>query len=203
MISKLLGACALSYVIAKEGISFVVVGDMAEIQNMAPANAVFDSINSMKKNAAKGSPEDFEFFITTGDNLYPLDEQEPTSSEFGALLNLFTTREAIKDIPVHPVRGNHDCYFNDMDAEIHLNATWDKWDMPANFYHKTFVLDDLGSKFSILALDSCFYLCETVQQDIEKYLPLLGQESLELYYKKCEEGPEYVEWGNKQMAWIN
>jgi len=37
---------------------------------MYEANEVFDDIENMKLNAAKGSPEDFDFFVTTGDNLY-------------------------------------------------------------------------------------------------------------------------------------
>ena len=33
----------------------------------------------MKKDAEPGSPEDFEFFTTVGDNIYPLHHHEPSS----------------------------------------------------------------------------------------------------------------------------
>jgi len=67
---------------AKDGISFVVVGDFAKIADMKNAKRVFDDINQMKKDAVKDSPEDFEFFVTTGDNIYVLDATNPTEDEF-------------------------------------------------------------------------------------------------------------------------
>lgn len=66
----------------------------------------------MKKDAVSDSTEDFEFFVTVGDNLYPKVAAEPTEEEFELMFNLFE-RESIKDLPIYPVRGNHDCYFND------------------------------------------------------------------------------------------
>lgn len=202
MISKLTAASALASVGAKEGISFVVVGDFANINHMTPPNAVFNDINAMKQSAQRDSPEDFDFFLTVGDNLYPRNGNYPTNAEFNEMLDLFRKRSAIKNLPIYPVRGNHDCYFYDMDAEIKLRSWWSNWDMPANYYHKTFDLNSQGDKFSLLAIDSCFYLCETVARDKEKYLPLLSETSKKLYYEKCEEGHTYVDWGNKQMAWI-
>lgn len=98
---------------AKDGISFVVVGDFANSFDMQRPNAVFDGINQMKKNATPGSVEDFDFFITVGDNLYPHIPGSPTEEELDGMMNLFTMREHIKDIPIHPVRGNHDCLFTD------------------------------------------------------------------------------------------
>jgi hypothetical protein len=32
----------------------------------------------MKKEATHGSPEDFEFFTTVGDNIYPLHHHKPS-----------------------------------------------------------------------------------------------------------------------------
>lgn len=61
----------LAAVAAKEGISFVVVGDFALLSDMKAANAVFDDIASLKQNAVIGSKEDYDFFVTTGDNIYP------------------------------------------------------------------------------------------------------------------------------------
>ena len=42
---------------------------------------VFDGINSLKKHAKKGSEEDFDFIITTGDNLYPVITEDPSDQE--------------------------------------------------------------------------------------------------------------------------
>lgn len=56
---------------AKDGISFVVIGDYANIKDMSLANQVFDGIEKLKSNAVQDSAEDFDFFITTGDNIYP------------------------------------------------------------------------------------------------------------------------------------
>ena len=67
----------------------------------------------MKKDAVKGSPEDFEFFTTVGDNIYPLHHHKPSDKEVDEMMNLFLHRSYIKDLPIYPVRGNHDCYFDD------------------------------------------------------------------------------------------
>jgi Calcineurin-like phosphoesterase len=74
---------------------------------------VFDAINQMKAEAVSGSPEDFQFFTTVGDNIYPKNESEPSKEELEESMNLFLKREHIKDIPIYPIRGNHDCYFDD------------------------------------------------------------------------------------------
>jgi metallophosphoesterase superfamily enzyme len=72
----------------------------------------------MKKNAVKDSPEDFDFFITTGDNMYPNKAKKPTKAEFEKIASLFNERDAIKNVPIYSVRGNHDCYFNNDLAEL-------------------------------------------------------------------------------------
>ena len=61
----------------------------------------------------KDSAEDFDFFTTVGDNIYPEKAEHPTDAEFKTMINLFLDRPAIKDLPIYPVRGNHDCYFKD------------------------------------------------------------------------------------------
>lgn len=88
MYSKLalLGSVAAA---AKDGISFVIVGDFANIRNLQRPHAVFDAIAQMKKEAEPGSPEDFEFFVTTGDNLYALDANKPLDWEFEKMMELF------------------------------------------------------------------------------------------------------------------
>lgn len=43
----------------------------------------------MKRDATPGSSEDFDFFTTTGDNIYPHDEKFVTDSEMRETMNLF------------------------------------------------------------------------------------------------------------------
>jgi hypothetical protein len=91
----------------------VVVSDFTEIGNMTIANKVFDAIDMLKWNATPGSPEDFDFFVTNGDNLYPKDPANPTSDEFAEMMSLFLERPSINRLDIYPVRGNHDCMFHD------------------------------------------------------------------------------------------
>ena len=67
------------------------------------------------KGDANGTllPENFDFITTVGDNLYPHNKHYPTKSEIEGMMNLFLQRPEISDLPVYPVRGNHDCYFHD------------------------------------------------------------------------------------------
>ena len=81
--------------------------------NFQHAHAVMDQINEMKIKAEKDTIEDFDFFVTTGDNLYPIDAENPTKEEFDAMMYVFEKHHALKELPIYPVRGNHDCYFLD------------------------------------------------------------------------------------------
>lgn len=166
---------------AKEGISFVVIGDWGSMSNLDVAREVFKDINNLKRDAVQGSAEDFDFMITVGDNIYPEDGQNPTDDEFKAMLDLIRTREHLKDLEVYPVRGNHDCYFDPMNEEMKLKSQMPTWEMPANFYTKNWTLNEQGDMFALMAFDSCFYLCETVNMDKERYYPLLSEESKTLY----------------------
>ena len=74
---------------AKNGISFVVIGDWANQMNLQRPKTVFDAINQMKKESSPGSPEDFDFFTTVGDNIYPHDERFVTENELKETMNLF------------------------------------------------------------------------------------------------------------------
>jgi hypothetical protein len=67
----------------------------------------------MKGNAEKDSVEDFEFFVTTGDNIYTWNLIDTPFSEFETMMGLFNSRDEIKDVPIYPVRGNHDCWLDD------------------------------------------------------------------------------------------
>jgi hypothetical protein len=87
----------------------------------------------MKKNAIADSPEDFDFFVTVGDNLYVLNPPHVDDLQFEIMMNLFLKRDAIKDIPIYPVRGNHDARFEDAFAEVNLTQKYPMWNMPDNY----------------------------------------------------------------------
>jgi hypothetical protein len=59
-----------------------------------------------------------DFFITVGDNLYPINSRDPQDFEFDWMMTLFT-RPQIDNLDIYPVRGNHDCMFA-WDREIKL-----------------------------------------------------------------------------------
>jgi hypothetical protein len=146
-------------VLAKDGLSFVLVGDFGDMSDLSRAEKVFDSINYLKDKAQPESPEDFEFFLTVGDNLYPSIPSSPTEDEFSNMMNLFLKRDKIKDLSIYPVRGNHDCLFNSLDKELELQKQYPTWKMPDFWYEQKFDLGN-GEKISLMHIDSCFLLCE-------------------------------------------
>lgn len=103
----------------KYGKSFVVVGGFGNMKDQNRTNHVFDAINKLKKEAKKNSPQDFDFFVTTGDNLKPENREKPTDEEMDKMFELFT-RDAIKDVPIYPVRGNHGARFEDQEAWLNF-----------------------------------------------------------------------------------
>ena len=48
---------------------------------MSIVNPIFDELARMKSEAVPNSPEDFDFIITSGDNIYAMDAQYPEPSE--------------------------------------------------------------------------------------------------------------------------
>jgi predicted phosphodiesterase len=164
---------------------------------------VFDAINTMKANAKPGSREDFDAFFTVGDNLYPQIEDQPSTSELTKMVELFTTRSAIKNIPIYPVRGNHDCYFNDINAEVKLSAKYPTWKMPSNYYDTKWTVGPNGEQFGVLHIDSCFLLCETIGKNPYSTL-FLDKDTMKVQARKCEhkQDAEYMLKANQQMEWI-
>jgi hypothetical protein len=65
------------------------------------------------------------------------------------MMDLFLKRDAIKDLPIYPVRGNHDCYFDDNDVEINLSKKYPTWNFPHQYYEKEFYVKG-NKKFSLL-----------------------------------------------------
>ena len=49
-------------------------------------------------------------------------------------MRLFSSRDAIKGLPIYPVRGNHDCLFDDEYAELKLAKSHANWKFNEYFY---------------------------------------------------------------------
>lgn len=58
----------------------------------------------------KINEDDIDYFITMGDNIYPVNQSAPTIQELDLMLSLFKG-ESVKDLPIYAIRGNHDCAF--------------------------------------------------------------------------------------------
>ena len=71
------------------GTTFFIVGDYGDVVDMTTANMVFDAINAEVAGSPPNSIGSAEFFIATGDNLYPAVANAPTQQEFNSMLSLF------------------------------------------------------------------------------------------------------------------
>lgn len=62
--------------------TFAVIGNYG-ISNLTKSNYIFDTIDTFKSNAVSTSntQDDFDFFVTTGDNIYPSIQDSPTFLE--------------------------------------------------------------------------------------------------------------------------
>ena len=150
--------CQSSATVAeRDGIDFFVVGDFGWVRDMSDPNLVFDAIDKVKGAAIPNSNDDAQFFLTVGDNLYPVVETAPTDEEFGVVMGLFE-RPNLAELPVWAVRGNHDCYF-DANFELDKTKEYKQWNFPDLYYKKEIPIGPNGEKFGILMVDSCLMLC--------------------------------------------
>ena len=95
------------------------------------------------------------------------------------MMELFTTRDSIKDLNIYPVRGNHDCMFKDMQAEIKLQEKYPTWKFDSLYYEKQFEVGPDGEKFALLQVDSCFMLCDALlhREDRNEILEKLADDT--------------------------
>ena len=205
MYELLLCLFAATVMADKKGTSFVVLGDFGWMGNLKDANIVFDGIEDMKKNADKDSEDDFDFFITVGDNLYTNsgNPKEPLDSEFYKMIGLFTDRPSIKDIPIYPVRGNHDCDFNDEYVEKNLSKKFDNWKMDELYYRKDIPIDKDGKKLSLLMTDSCYLLCHSTLNDPSLFETLDQETQQMLGDSMCKKGSDFHNRAMAMMDWMN
>lgn len=162
----------------------------------------------MKREAKPESEEDFDFFTTVGDNLYPHQADAPTQEELTDMMNLFLNRKHISQLPIYPVRGNHDCYFSGIDVLTNLSKSYPSWKMDTLYYEKEFNIGENGEKFSLLQIDSCFLLCETIgngpaHRNKTLVLASLDADSRGVYESRCEGDQSFVKGGNEMMKWID
>ena len=183
------------------GRDFLVVGDFGWVRDMSDPNLVFDAINATKMNAVPNSNDDAEFFVTVGDNLYPVVETAPTDEEFATMMTLFE-REHLKDLPVWAVRGNHDCYF-DANYEIEKSDQYEQWNLPSLYYAKEIEIGQNGEKMGILMVDSCLMLCAnwSFAGDSGGHMLLMNEQHKRLRDVVCNDSFVTAQ-GNAQYDWI-
>ena len=163
---------------------------------------VFDGIDQMKRNAEPGSSEDFDFFVTAGDNLYPIIPNSPSRFEFERMMDLFNTRDAISDIPIYPVRGNHDCLFSDDNLEIDLSKEYKNWNFHEYYYQTQFQIGPHGQKMSLMHIDSCYLTCSTVGRAVKEglqSLDSLDKNTRGLFESKCSGSKDFERKGDQMM----
>lgn len=74
-------------------------------------------------------------------------------------MDLIRTHDSLKDIPLYPVLGNHDCHVNAM-AQVQMNEE-QGWFMESDYYTKSWDIDGDGSiDLSILFLNACLLVCK-------------------------------------------
>ena len=143
--------------------------------------------------------DDVDIFLTMGDNLYPVNDTNPTDEEFQQMLGLFQQRDALKDLPIFGIRGNHDCvYRKELLLELALK-TDNQWNMPYYYYKNEIVInEETGSKFGVLMIDSCLLLCSNYT-----YGPITMHVELQQLKDITCEDTWYRDEGNKMYDWIN
>ena len=136
-----------------------------------------------------------------GDNLYPVNATAPTLDEINQMIGLFK-RDAIKDLPVYSIRGNHDCYY-DKQILLDLDRSDDQWQMPYYYFRKEIDIGDNGEKLGLLMVDSCLLLCSNYTYGPVNYFSddnkvEQDHDLLSLRDATCDD-PWYVEEGNKMF----
>ena len=127
------------------------------VTNLTQAHESFFAIDYVVEKAQAGSIDDPEFFITVGDNIYPLVGDAPTVDEFTQMVQLFN-KTNIADKPVWAIRGNHDAVFN-WTYELLLTMEQSQWMLPSFYYTKMVPSGKNGELLGLLFVDSVLMLC--------------------------------------------
>ena len=94
-------------------LNFLIIGDWGDINNETNADINFAGMNNFVRDAK----EEYQFFVGLGDNIYDNGIDSVDDPRFTRMMDLFTSREYLKDIPIYPVLGNHDCR-GSVDAQV-------------------------------------------------------------------------------------
>ena len=73
--------------------------------DLSYADKLFSAIDT---HTANGHP--FSFFVTVGDNIYPNGIDERNDPDLKQVMEKLFYKTNLKDKPVYPTLGNHDCY---------------------------------------------------------------------------------------------
>lgn len=118
---------------------FIVIGDFGNLDNAV-------GINTSKEVMARlAEVKKFDFIITTGDNIYMNGiENINNRTKADQVTKIFQT-EHLKDVPLHPTLGNHDCYSNS-ENEVLYSQYNKQWQMPSDYYVLETPLKDNSNK---------------------------------------------------------
>lgn len=75
--------------------------------------------------------------------------------------------------------------------------------MDSLYYEKQFKVGPDGEKLSLMAIDSCFLICEDVGPDDDAYISSLDGDSLDFYNNKCKIDDVYMDKNLEMKEWIN
>jgi hypothetical protein len=101
-------------------------------------------------------------------------------------------------LEIFPLRGNHETYFKDKNAEMQISKIFPNWKMHSNYYTTEFIVGPNNQKMVMLHIDSSLLICHTVSFD--KILTL--NEVNQILYKENCFDEQFVFEANKQMFWI-
>jgi hypothetical protein len=120
------------------------------------------------------------------------------------MMGLFTQRHSISKLPIYPVRGNHECFYDDALAEVKLSKKYPNWKMDANWFEKTFQLNSKGEKLGMIGVDSCLAVCSAYgnNPDLDRTLLEDDEETAQVLSGRCEQTGHYHDMARKQMSWL-
>lgn len=122
---------------------FIVIGDMGS--GHADQKAVAAAM--VKKASADG----LDFWLTTGDNIYPDGVQSVHDPQWKEKFEDVYADAALQ-VPIYPSLGNHD-HRGDVHAQVGYTQRSSRWKMKGTYYTFTRTLGD-GIKIQFLAIDT-------------------------------------------------
>lgn len=117
------------------------------------------------------------------------------------MINFWNNREHIKNLPIYPTRGNHDCYFNDPFFENTQSNKYDNWKFEQRWYEKQFTVGENGEKISVVNLDSCLAMCAAAVDRPELDRSLMDEHTKGLL-TLCQQGGDWEPAARAQQAWL-